>query len=102
MPTPPGPIRSRASSLRSSTSSIARQTSNDSSLGSPASSYGPLSPLDAHILFPPVRKGGRVWDPARGVELFKKGSEEVLARFMRMDTFDDEFRKEIFSSLTLP
>ena len=92
MPPPPGPIRSRASSLRSSTSSIARQTSNDSSLGSPASSYGPLSPLDAHVLFPTVRKGGRVWDPARGVELFKKGSEEVLARFLRMGSFDDEIR----------
>ena len=92
MPPPPQPIRSRASSLRSSTSSIARQTSNDSSLASPASSYGPLSPLDAHVLFPPVRKGGRVWDPARGVELFKKGSEEVLARFLRMGSFDDEAR----------
>jgi hypothetical protein len=90
MPPPPVPVRSRASSLRSSTSSIARQTSNDSSLGSPASSYGPLSPLDAHILLPPARKGGRVWDPARRVELFKKGSEDVLARFLQMGSFDDE------------
>lgn len=92
MPPPPEPVRSRASSLRSSTSSIARQTSNDSSLGSPASSYGPLSPLDAHVLLPSARKGGRVWDPARGVDIFKKGSEEVLARFLRMGTFDDEAR----------
>lgn len=85
-----GPVRSRASSLRSSTSSIARQTSNDSSLGSPASSYGPLSPLDVQSILPPARKSVRVWDPARGVELFKKGSEEVLARFLRMGSFDEE------------
>lgn len=95
-PQPPttlwGPVRSRASSLRSSTSSIARQTSNDSSLGSPASSYGPLSPLDVQSILPPVRKSVRVWDPARGVELFKKGSEEVLARFLRMGSFDEETR----------
>jgi hypothetical protein len=31
-----------------------------------------------------------VWDPARGVDLFKKGSEEVLARFLRMGPFDSD------------
>ena len=31
-----------------------------------------------------IRKGSRVWDPARGVEAFKRGSEEVLAKFMKI------------------
>ncbi|KAJ3900831.1 hypothetical protein F5879DRAFT_808432 [Lentinula edodes] len=30
------------------------------------------------------RKAGRAFDPARGVELFERGSEEVLARFLKM------------------
>ncbi|KAF9535648.1 hypothetical protein CPB83DRAFT_913069 [Crepidotus variabilis] len=90
-PLPSGPVRSRASSLRSSPTLI-RQGSNDSSLGSPASSYGPLSPADSNATLPYIRKGGRVWDPARGVELFKKGSEEVLARFLKMGSFDEEAR----------
>ncbi len=89
-PPPPGSTRSRASSLRSSTSSIMRQNSNDSSVGSPASSIGPLSPLDMHATLPQFRKGGRVWDPARGVELFKKGSEDVLAKFLSMAAFAEE------------
>lgn len=87
---PPPSGRSRASSLRSSTSSIMRRNSNDSSVGSPASSYGPLSPLDVHPTFPLFKKGGRVWDPARGVELFKKGSEEVLAKFLSMAAVAEE------------
>ncbi|KAF9478030.1 hypothetical protein BDN70DRAFT_933730 [Pholiota conissans] len=79
---------------RSSPASIARKPSNDSSLGSPASSFGPLSPADSHaiLLTSPVRKGARVWDPARGVDLFKRGSEEVLARFLKMGSWEDEAR----------
>jgi glycogenin len=58
---------------------------NETSPGaSPISSAGPLSPID--VRYPiglPQRKGGRVWDPARGVDVIKRTSEEVLARFLR-------------------
>lgn len=37
----------------------------------------------------PVRVGGRVWDPSRGVDVFKRTSEEVLARFLRMGSFEE-------------
>ncbi|KAJ7619213.1 glycosyltransferase family 8 protein, partial [Mycena polygramma] len=70
-----------------------RQISNDgslTSLTSPPSSIGPISPADAAPLSPASRKGSRVWDPARGVELFKRGSEEVLARFLKMGSWEDE------------
>ncbi|KAG6840909.1 hypothetical protein C0991_003251 [Blastosporella zonata] len=69
---------------------ISRQASNDSSLGSPASSVGPTSPSDGQPISSHLRKGGRVWDPARGVEVFKRGSEEVLARFLKMGSWEDE------------
>ncbi|RDB28668.1 Glycogenin-1 [Hypsizygus marmoreus] len=69
---------------------VTRQASNDSSLGSPASSAGPISPPDSQPISSAARKGGRVWDPARGVELFKRGSEEVLARFLKMGSWEDE------------
>ncbi|KAJ7446464.1 glycosyltransferase family 8 protein [Mycena galericulata] len=69
---------------------VERQTSNEGSLTSPPSSLGPISPPDAPIALSPVRKGSRVWDPARGVELFKRGSEEVLARFLKMGSWEDE------------
>jgi len=85
--TPPG-----RSLVKTSSPSVARQTSNDgslTSLTSPPSSVGPLSPPEGHQLLSP-RKGERVWDPARGVELFKRGSEEVLARFLRMGSWEEE------------
>ncbi|KAF9460095.1 hypothetical protein BDZ94DRAFT_1266657 [Collybia nuda] len=71
---------------------VMRQVSNESSVGSPASSAGPMSPPDGQPLASPLRKGGRVWDPARGVDLFKRGSEEVLARFLKMGSWEDETR----------
>ncbi|KAJ7492435.1 hypothetical protein FB451DRAFT_1502771 [Mycena latifolia] len=49
-----------------------------------------VSPPDAVLVLSPTRKGSRVWDPARGVELFKRGSEEVLARFLKMGSWEDE------------
>jgi hypothetical protein len=67
-----------------------RQISNDSSVGSPPSSVGPVSPGDDQPFSAPIRTGTRVWDPARGVELFKRGSEEVLARFLKMGGSWDE------------
>lgn len=69
---------------------MARQISNDSSITSPTSSVGPVSPPEGHPIVGSARKGGRVWDPARGVDLFKRGSEEVLARFLRMGSWEDE------------
>ncbi|KAF7979419.1 hypothetical protein HWV62_42546 [Athelia sp. TMB] len=60
------------------------------SVTSPPSSVGPMSPAEGQAIGMPGRPGGRVWDPARGVELFKRGSEEVLARFLRMGSFEDE------------
>ncbi|KAJ8084394.1 glycogenin glucosyltransferase [Marasmius tenuissimus] len=67
-----------------------RQVSHDGSswATSPPSSIGPLSPADGA----PLTKGGRVWDPARGVDLFKRGSEEVLARFLKMSSWDESPR----------
>lgn len=82
----------KSSDARSSPASIARKPSNESSLGSPASSFGPLSPVDVHAPLSPIRKGTRVWDPARGVDLFKRGSEEVLARFLKMGSWEEEAR----------
>ena len=61
---------------------LARSASNETAL---SSSVGPPSPDTAST---PV-KSTRVWDPARGVDIFKKGSEEVLSRFLRMRSFDD-------------
>ena len=75
-----------------STASMVRRSSNDSSLGSPASSFGPVSPAEGHLISSPLRKATRVWDPARGVDLFKRGSEEVLARFLKMGAWEEEIR----------
>ncbi|KDR85446.1 hypothetical protein GALMADRAFT_54016 [Galerina marginata CBS 339.88] len=86
------PFARPPSSTRLSPTSIARRASNDSSLGSPASSFGPVSPAEGQAVLSPARKGTRVWDPARGVELFKRGSEEVLARFLKMGAWEDESR----------
>ncbi|KAF7784074.1 CAZyme family GT8 [Agaricus bisporus var. burnettii] len=69
-----------------------RQISNDSSLGSSLSSVGPISPPDDQPFAPTIRTGTRVWDPARGVESFKRGSEEVLARFLKMGSWDADNR----------
>ena len=70
---------------------LSRQPSNESSIASPASSIGPISPTDVSVsVLSATRKTGRVWDPARGVELFKRGSEEVLARFLKMGSWEEE------------
>ncbi|KAF7311067.1 putative glycosyltransferase family 8 protein GLGEN [Mycena chlorophos] len=67
--------------------SVQRTTSTTSS--SSSTSVGPTSPPDT-IGAAGARKGSRVWDPARGVELFKRGSEEVLARFLKMGSWEEE------------
>ncbi|KAH9178757.1 glycosyltransferase family 8 protein [Lactarius sanguifluus] len=65
--------------------SFSRTISSDTA--SSPSSAPPTSPADSR---PIQRAGGRVWDPARGVEIFKKGSEEVLSRFLRMGSWEEE------------
>ena len=86
------PVPSGITPSTHKSSIITRQPSNDPSVGSPASSVGPLSPTNDHpvSVLSPLRKPGRVWDPARGVELFKRGSEEVLARFLKMGSWEEE------------
>ena len=50
----------------------------------------PVSPPSAGGASPiHPRKGSRVWDPTRGVESFKRGSEEVLAKFMKKGSWED-------------
>jgi glycogenin glucosyltransferase len=67
-------------------SSISRTFSSDTA-SSPSSAGPPISPTDTR---PIHRAGGRVWDPARGVDIFKKGSEEVLSRFLKMGSWEEE------------
>ena len=55
---------------------------------SPATSASLITPESTPIMT--TRKNGRVFDPARGVDLFKRSSEEVLARFLRMGSFEEE------------
>ncbi|TEB38902.1 putative glycogenin [Coprinellus micaceus] len=70
---------------------VSFNASNDSSITSPAESSGAQTPLADGPTNGPVRThGGRVWDPARGVEIFKRGSEEVLARFLRMGSWEND------------
>ncbi|KAI9512536.1 glycosyltransferase family 8 protein [Russula earlei] len=66
--------------------SISRTLSSDTG-SSPSSAGPPVSPEDVR---PIRRSGGRVWDPARGVEIFKKGSEEVLTRFLKLGSWEEE------------
>ncbi|KAF7307070.1 putative glycosyltransferase family 8 protein GLGEN [Mycena indigotica] len=85
--TPPTFIRPSASPIQNQ--SVSSNSTQDSSLASPPSSTGPVSPPDGVGAGLPARKGSRVWDPARGVELFKRGSEEVLARFLKMGSWEE-------------
>jgi len=79
------PVRERVLSPLTTIRSVpalARSASNETAL---SSSVGPPSPDMAST----PTKSTRVWDPARGVDIFKKGSEEVLSRFLRMGSFDE-------------
>jgi len=72
---------------------LAQRTPSDEtniSAPSPPSSVGPVSPSDGQPIESPLRKTGRVWDPARGVELFKRGSEQVLARFLKLGSWEGD------------
>ncbi|THH07349.1 hypothetical protein EW145_g3445 [Phellinidium pouzarii] len=54
------------------------------------SPLGPVSPADSLPGPPPRKPVGRTWNPATGVDVFKRGSEEVLARFLRMGSWEEE------------
>ncbi|KAI9065910.1 glycosyltransferase family 8 protein [Trametes sanguinea] len=69
---------------------LQRTSSNDTAITSSPSTQGPLDTPEGTPIMGPMRKGGRVWDPARGVEVFKRSSEEVLARFLRSGSFDED------------
>ncbi|KII94146.1 glycosyltransferase family 8 protein [Plicaturopsis crispa FD-325 SS-3] len=62
-----------------------------------SSSASPLSPPGSQQLSPSTatpRKAARVFDPARGVDVFKRGSEEVLARFLKMGSWEEEANRK--------
>nr|BDS00039.1 glycogenin [Mycoleptodonoides aitchisonii] len=69
---------------------LARTPSNDTTFTSSPSTQGPVITPENTPLMGASKKGGRVWDPARGVDVFKRTSEEVLARFLRSGSFEDE------------
>ncbi|KAF9814195.1 hypothetical protein IEO21_05264 [Rhodonia placenta] len=93
----PSPKLSRLSSPFSPP--LARSSSNDTALTSSPSTQGPLATPKITPESTPVmgivRRGGRVWDPARGVDVFKRDSEEVLARFLRMGSFEEDERRQV-------
>jgi glycogenin glucosyltransferase len=80
-----GVKRSETSSPRLSPS---RQLSN---ISLTPSSLGSVSPNEGHSPSTPSTpsRTSRVWDPSRGVELFKRGSEEVLARFLKISSREE-------------
>ncbi|KAI0962044.1 hypothetical protein AcV7_000973 [Taiwanofungus camphoratus] len=90
----PSPKLSKLSSPHSPP--LARSSSNDTALtSSPSTQAVPtpsISPEGTPVMGS-IRKSGRVWDPARGVDVFKRSSEEVLAKFLRMGSFDDDERR---------
>ncbi|KAI0094282.1 hypothetical protein BDY19DRAFT_12250 [Irpex rosettiformis] len=77
--------------LRMVTSSVQRTISSDAYVTpSPSTTNDSIvtpgdTPIEAR-----QRRGSRVWDPARGVDVFKRSSEEVLAKFLRMGSFDGD------------
>ena len=50
---------------------------------------------------PGLRPVGRIFDPARGVEVFKKSSEEVLERFLKVGSWDKDKTAVTSSPLTI-
>lgn len=64
-----------------------RRTSSQDTADSPV---GPASPGDSPIAAPPRKPTARSWNPATGVDVFKRTSEEVLARFLRMGSWEDD------------
>lgn len=54
-----------------------------------AISFTASFPLDGDPPLSQTRKGSRVWDPARGVESFKRGSAEALTKFLKMGSREE-------------
>ncbi|KAG2350820.1 nucleotide-diphospho-sugar transferase [Suillus weaverae] len=90
-PEQPGETTPRAerSMIPSPRSSPSRLFSSESPT---SSSLGSASPAEGRSPSTPSR-ASRVWDPARGVELFKRGSEEVLARFLKISSREEPTRR---------
>lgn len=92
---PPAIHRERSGETASPPSSVGPVSPPEGQpIGLPGTSSQPLpqieSPTESPISGSLSRKSGRVWDPARGVDIFKRNSEEVLAKFLRMGSFDDD------------
>ncbi|KAL5535833.1 GLG2 [Sanghuangporus sanghuang] len=68
---------------------LARSVTRTSSQDTADSPVGPISPVDAP-LSQQKKPAGRKWNPATGVDVFKRSSEEVLARFLRLGSWDDD------------
>lgn len=97
--TPPPKQPPRLSSPFAPQIQIQRSVSTETTATiSPSSTHSSslITPDNTPVLGP--RKAGRVWDPARGVEAFKRSSEEVLARFLRIGSFDDDPQKQSTST----
>ncbi|KAI0697530.1 hypothetical protein BC835DRAFT_1270255 [Cytidiella melzeri] len=92
----PSPRHSRMSSLTSPfVPSLQRAPSADTYVApSPSATNESISTPGDTPVEGRSRTGSRVWDPARGVDVFKRGSEEVLSRFLRMGSFDDDEGKQ--------
>ncbi|KAL5533906.1 hypothetical protein ACEPAG_366 [Sanghuangporus baumii] len=68
---------------------LARSVTRTSSQDTADSPVGPISPVDTP-LSQQRKPAGRKWNPATGVDVFKRSSEEVLARFLRLGSWDDD------------
>lgn len=77
---PIGIITKQARPILSSITRTSSQETADSPLGLASPADSPATPR---------KPAGRTWDPKTGVDIFKKGSEEVLARFLRMGSWED-------------
>jgi hypothetical protein len=74
-------------------SQVGLKVTNETYL-SPPSSLGPSSPPEITLspsstVYKP-RPARRTFDPARGVDVFKKGSEDVLTRFLKLESWEEK------------
>ncbi|KAG1757148.1 glycosyltransferase family 8 protein [Suillus lakei] len=85
-------LRAERRTTSSPLSSPSRLFSTESPTSSP---LAPTSPDEGRFPSTPSTpsRASRVWDPARGVELFKRGSEEVLARFLKISSREEPTRR---------
>jgi glycogenin glucosyltransferase len=62
------------------------ETGSTSPLRTPITPSGDFDPVG----LAPGHKVGRKWNPNTGVDVFKRGNEEVLARFLRKSSWEEE------------